>query len=233
MAKISIIVPMYNEETNIRQTVDSLLSLRKRMKWNCEIVLVDDNSRDRTGEIAESYSKKNKGIIVIHRSKDGGMGNALIAGTKKSKGSILIWTMGDGSDEISTFPKLVDKINSGYDLVVGSRYMKGGSSGDLAKFKALMSWGYTLLSRLVFGIKLHDITNAFRAFRRETFEKTKLESPEFGIAPEFAIKAHLKKFRLGEVPTTYSNRVSGQAKFKLMKMGITYVKLFKYRFTGF
>ena len=227
---ISVVIPLYNEEANMNSLVDSLIDLRKRERWDCEIVLVDDNSSDKTGEICDNYAK-NKFIKVIHRKKgDNGMGSALREGTKKARGEVIIWTMGDNSDDINTFPKLVNKLNKGYDMVFGSRYMKGGTRGDLDLIKASVSGGYTFVCKLVFGFPVHDITNAFRCFRKEVFDKIKLESSDFAISPEFAIKAHLKGFKLGEVPTTYSNRKAGKTKMNILRMGVKYIELLKYRF---
>jgi glycosyltransferase involved in cell wall biosynthesis len=225
---ISFVIPLYNEQGNFEALVDSIIELRKKNKWDCEIVLVNDNSSDKTPLIADAYSKKYKFVTVVHRKKgNNGMGFSLIEGTKKAKGDIIIWTMGDKSDDIATYKKLVEKIKAGYDIVFAARYIKGGSRGNLGKMKAFFSSGYSKLAGIVYGMKVHDITNAFRAFRKEVFEKCSLESGDFAISPEFAIKAHLKGYKLGEVPTTYTNRVKGESKFKLFKMGARYISLFR------
>lgn len=230
MEKISIVIPSHNEERNLPSLISTLDNLRKRERWDCEIVIVDDNSTDSTGKVAEALSRKHKKITVIHRRGNPGMGNALKEGTAKSKGSIIIWTMADKSDNPETFPKMIAKINSGFDMVFGSRYIAGGSRGDLAFHKALLSRGYSVASKIIFGLKANDITNAFRCFRKEAFEKVKLLSGDFAISPEFAIKAHKAGFRLGEVPTGYSDRKEGKTTFKIMKMGGRYVSMFKYAF---
>ena len=97
----------------------------------------------------------------------------------------------------------------------------------------MLSSGYTFIASLLFGFKVHDITNAFRAFKKEVFSSIKLESNEFEISPEFAIKAHLKSYKLGEVPAAYQKRKAGKTNFRMLKMGISYLKLFKYRFVKF
>lgn len=227
---VSIVIPAHNEEENLPILLDNLIKL-KTVIGNPEIIVVNDNSNDETCLIANSYSKKYKNIKVIHRGKGiNGMGAALKEGTKAAKGDYVIWLMGDNSDDLKTIPKFIDKLKKNADIVFGSRYMKGGSSGDLGAFKALLSSGYTFICNLIFGIKVHDITNAFRAFKRETFNNIKLESNDFAISPEFAIKAHLKNYKLIEVPTSYTTRKVGQPKFKLIKMGVSYCKLFRYIF---
>jgi len=104
--------------------------------------------------------------------------------------------------------------------------MKGGSSGDLSTFKTIASKGFSTLSGVFFGINVHDITNAFRAFNKEVLNSIKLESADFAISPEFALKAHLAGFKLDEIPTTYSNRKKGIAKFKMLEMTKKYFKVF-------
>jgi len=227
---ISLVIPLYNEEGNIRPLVDSIVELIIKKKWDSEIVLVDDNSNDQTAEIVDNYSKKYDFIVPLHRGQEKkGMGFALIEGTKKANGDIIIWTMGDNSDDINTYHKLINKINEGYDMVFAARYIKGGSRGNLDLFKTFLSSGYSKIASLWYGTNLHDITNAFRAFKKNVFEKCNLKSGDFAISPEFAIKAHLNGFKLGEVPTTYTNRKKGKSKFKLIDMGIKYISLFKLR----
>lgn len=227
---ISIVVPAHNEEENLPLLIEDLIKLIEKNKLNSEIILVDDNSTDKTGEIIDSYSRRFNYIKSIHRKTEKkGMGFALIEGTKKSNGEIIIWTMADRSDNSDTILKLIGKINEGYDMVVASRYMKGGSKGDLGIDKAFLSSSYTKIIGLFFGISIHDITNAFRAFRKKVFENISLESGDFAISPEFVIKAQLQGFKIGEVPTVYCNRKLGKPKFKVFKMGIRYVSLLKYR----
>jgi glycosyltransferase involved in cell wall biosynthesis len=228
--EVSIVVPAYNEQENLPKLIKSLKGLKHSLK-DFEIVIVDDNSSDKTGIIADSYSGKYGNVRVLHRKKGiNGMGAALKEGTRISKGKYIIWVMADNSDDLNSIPKFVSKLRNDCDLVFGSRYTKGGSKGDLGAFKALMSSGYSFAAGLIFGLNVHDITNAFRAFKKEIFNNIELESNDFAISPEFAIKAHLKGCRLGEVPTTYRNRKAGTTKFRLIKMGAAYCRLFKHRF---
>jgi glycosyltransferase involved in cell wall biosynthesis len=124
------------------------------------------------------------------------MGNALIEGTNKANGDVIIWIMADLSDDLNTIPKFLKKIENGYDLVFGSRYIKGGSPGDIPSNKAFFSRGFANLSRIFIGIKVHDITNAFRAFKKNVFNSVNLKSTDFAISPEFALKAHLANFKM-------------------------------------
>lgn len=229
--KISFIIPFHNEEKNCIPMLDRVVKFALQNKFLYEIIPIDDRSTDNTKSILTSVAKKNSHIKPIYRKLDreeegNTMGKALIEGTKASSGSVVIWTMGDLADDAKTYLDIVDKINEGFDIVFGSRYMPGGSRGNLDVLKAsLSSWG-TLLARIFFGIPVHDITNAFRGFKKEIFEKIKLDSTGFSISPEFAIKAYLAGFRLGEVPTVYTNRVEGVSSFKIFSMIKRYLSLY-------
>lgn len=229
--KISFIIPFHNEETNCLPVLERVAKFSQKTGLDYEIIPVDDKSTDKTGKIIDKIATKKQRIKPIHRrhiqeERGNTMGLALIEGSKKAKGDILIWTMGDLADDTKTYLSIINKIKKGYDMVFGSRYMPGGSHGNLEVLKAfLSSWG-TRLARVLFGISVHDITNAFRGFRRSVFNDIKLESSGFSISPEFAIKAHLMGFKLGEVPTVYSNRIAGASNFKLINMTKSYLFLY-------
>jgi len=226
MAKpeLSIVVPLHNEEENIYELESNVQGMFKKYGIKGEIILVDDNSTDSTPEICDRLSKK-ANVSVIHRSGNPGMGYALKEGTSNAGAPIVAWVMGDLTDDMNTIPKFIEIINKGCDMVFGSRYMKGGSA-NISFLKKIASNGFTLLGRIFFGIKVHDITNAFRAFRKEVFDSIELESGDFAISPEFAIKAHLKKFKLCEVSTSYKDRTRGVTKFRMLKMARRYFYVF-------
>lgn len=230
--KISFVIPFHNEEGNCCKMLNRVISYAQRAKIAFEIIPINDKSSDKTPQILNQYSLKYKGIVrPIHRKGDreekgNTMGKALIEGTRMAKGDIVIWTMGDLADDAKTYQRIIEKLNDGYDMVFGSRYMPGGSRGNLDPLKAfLSSWG-TILARILFHIPVHDITNAFRGFHKKVFDEIKLTSTGFSISPEFAIKAYFKGFKLGEVPTVYTNRVEGISSFKLFNMTKSYLRLY-------
>jgi len=233
--KISFVIPFHNEEKNALPMLRPVSKVANQNNLSYEIIPVDDRSTDNTKKILIQAAKKNQSIRPVFRKHDAqeagnSMGKALIEGTKAAKSPIIIWTMGDLADDTQTYLEIIKKVESGYDLVFGSRYMPGGSRGNLDLVKALLSsWG-TLLARFLFGVPVHDITNAFRGFRKEVFNNIKLDSPGFAISPEFAIKAYLAGFNLGEVPTVYTNRVEGISSFKLFKMIRSYLSLYLHLF---
>lgn len=226
--RYSVVVPAFNEVENLGPLVDELVGVLGGDDY--EVVLVDDNSSDGTADLCDRLSRDNPRVVSVRRvGGDHGMGRALIEGSGKARGGYVVWVMGDRSDSLETLPGIIRKLDEGYDMVIASRYMAGGSRGNLSLDKALCGSAYTLLARLVFGVPVHDITNAFRGFRRRMLADVGLESADFAISPEFAIKAHLRGFRLGEVPTFYRDRGAGRTKFNMFRMAVRYLGLFRLR----
>lgn len=222
---LSIVIPAHNEEEGLPQHISNVTKKLRESKISAEIVLVDDNSTDNTGEVCERLSKKYKNIKVLHRKTQPGMGGALKLGTKEAKGDVIIWLMGDISDDLSAIPRFVKKIESGDDMVMASRYMEGGNPGELETTKKIFSKSFSILSRIFVGVPVHDVTYAYRAFRKEVFNKSTLVNNNFAISPEFTLEAHLNGFKVGEVPVTYKIRRKGASKMKILKIGYSYGKI--------
>ncbi|MFH1786613.1 MAG: glycosyltransferase family 2 protein [archaeon] len=220
--KVSAVVPAHNEEGNLPKLVPALK--RALSKLDYEIVLVDDNSKDSTPKLCDKFAR-DKQVRCIHRTSNPGMGAALKEGTKAASGEAVVWVMGDLSDDLDTIPKFVKKIECGADVVFGSRYMPGGNPGDLETTKMFASSGFSRIAKILFQLNVHDITNAFRGFRKSAFDSLKIDSNDFGISPEFALKAKKAGFRLDEVPTGYKRRKAGKATFKMGRMGLKYGKI--------
>lgn len=231
MMKVSFVIPFHNEEKNCGPMLEQVIKYCQKQEWDFEIIPVNDRSTDNTQAVLDAYQKKYKFVLPVERKMDGDemgntMGKALLAGSKKATGNIVIWTMGDRADAPETYGAIVKKIGAGYDMVFGSRYMPKGTWGSLDPTKAFLSSQGTHLAGIIFGIKVHDITNAFRGFRKELINKIKLDSSGFAVSPEFAIKTHLLGYKLAEVPTIYYDRVEGVSNFKLWKMSLSYLRIY-------
>lgn len=222
---VSIVIPAHNEQDGLPKHISNVTKKLREEKISAEIVLVNDNSTDKTGDVCENLAKKYGNIKVIHRKTQPGMGGALKLGTKNAKGKIIIWLMGDISDDLDAIPKFIQKINSGYDMVMASRYMEGGNPGDLETTKRIFSKSFSTLSRIFIGVPVHDVTYAYRAFRKEVFNKATLMNNNFAISPEFTLETYLNGFKLGEVPVTYKIRKQGASKMKILKIGYSYGKI--------
>jgi dolichol-phosphate mannosyltransferase len=210
--KSVVIIPTYNEKENLPLLVGRILSLADPP----EIIVVDDNSPDGTGEIAEELAAKNAGIEVIHRERKAGLGTAYQAGFALAMpSSDLIMTMdADLSHDPAVIPALIAMAEDGYDVVIGSRYVKGGSV-DFAWHRRLLSRGGNLIATVVLGFKTKDNTSGFRCYRKaalsEILEKT-IRSDGYSSLIELLYDAKLDGLRLGETPIHYVDRRHGETK---------------------
>jgi hypothetical protein len=228
---ISCIVPARNEEGNIAAVVDALspvLSSSPLIR-DYEIIIVDDNSTDSTGRLIDSLAQKDRHIHPVHRVTTPGFGNAIKTGIKAAKGDIIIPFMGDLSDNPKDIPRLVERIDEGYDVAYGSRFIEEGALNNYPRAKLIANRAFNNMVRLSFGIPYRDITNAFKAYRKEVLDDIgidNIESSGFDLTVEIPIKAHILGFRSSEVPVQWYDRTAGEAKLKLSRNGSVYGKRF-------
>ena len=215
---------MRDEEKNIESLVHKILKIfPDNSADDHEIIIIDDNSIDSTGTIADRLSDRHPSIKVIHRESDPGVGHALKEGFSVAKGDIIITLDGDLSHDPEEIPRLLEHIYSGADLVIGSRYMEDGNY-DMTAGRACLSRAYNLLARAIFRAGIHDFTSGFRALKKGVAESISLSSNDFAIHPEIHIKAIKKGFRVVEVPITYHYRHGGKSKLKY-KENLKYLRV--------
>jgi dolichol-phosphate mannosyltransferase len=209
MEKISIIAPTYNERENLPILVDRLFVDLK--DYDIELIIVDDNSPDGTGKVADELSQKDGRISVVHRPRKMGLGSAFVDGTKVAKGEIFLLMDSDLSHDSKDFPKMLDKIEQGYDMVIGSKYVPGGRTEDrLSRIAA--SRFFCLITSFVLWLNIKDSASGLFVIRKEMFKKVKLNPIGFKVMIETAFKA--KKFgcKITEVPVTFHKRKHGKQK---------------------
>lgn len=226
---VSVVVPVHNEAGNLTSLVDAVTASldESSFEHDYEIVLVDDNSTDKTSTISEDLVATHESVRAIHRTEDPGFGNALKKGLREAQGDVLIPFMGDLSDDPSDIPKLVDAIENGYDVAYGSRFVTGGSIEGYPRVKLLYNRAFNNLIRLLFGIRARDITNAFTAYRREVIEEIgidNLDSKSFDLTAELPLRAHIRGFRSTEVPVSWRSRDAGVSKLNATQKGPVYIK---------
>jgi hypothetical protein len=224
---VSCVVPARNEEGNIEAVIDALSPVLSSSPVICdyEIIVVDDNSTDSTGRLIDTLAYKDPHIHPVHRTSTPGFGNAIKTGMKEAKGDIVIPFMGDLSDNPQDIPRLVERIDQGYDVAYGSRFIEGGALNGYPRVKMIANRAFNNLVRLSFGIPYHDITNAFKAYRKEVLDEIgidNLESSGFDLTVEIPIKVHILGFRSSEVPVQWYDRTAGDAKLKLSRNGSIY-----------
>jgi dolichol-phosphate mannosyltransferase len=212
--QVTVIIPTYNEKENIESLVTQLLALPTRVN----VIVVDDNSPDGTGKIADRLVEESEGrVSVIHRPGKLGLGTAYIAGFKQAlaDGADLICTMdADFSHNPRYIPDIVDKIEHGHDLVIGSRYVRGGGSNhNLAR--KVFSWGANTITRVMLGLHAHDTTAGFRCYRREALESLDLDSIKssgYSFLFEMLYNVERRGWKVGEVPIFFEDRRLGASK---------------------
>lgn len=219
---VSLVVPAHNEEGNLRPLLEKILPVMENNPEikSYEILFVNDNSRDKTPEIIEDLAKTHSCVRTLHRWESPGFGNAVKAGLKEARGEIVIPLMADLSEEPEDIVRLVKKMEEGYDVVYGSRFCPGGSTNDYPLIKLLLNRLGNHAIGLLFGLPHRDITNAFKAYRREVLEAIGFENMEaehFDLTIEIPLKAHVLGFKSVEVPVSWENRKVGEAKLKLTR----------------
>jgi len=213
----SLIVPILYAEPQLRDTLCALAALRDRMDLEILVVVdVPDPSREAEARESNDAVAKEAGARVVYRVDQWGFGAALRRGFAEARGGIMIPLMGDASEKPEDVVRLVEATNRGWDVVAGSRYMRGGGViGNTMKQR--LSRVYSLLCRMVGGPKIHDISNAFKAYRRSVVESVETVADSFDISVELAVKAYRAGFRVGEVPTVWTNRREGTSHFSVRR----------------
>ena len=211
--KSTVIVPTYNERENIVLLVPELLAL----PVGVHVLVVDDNSPDSTGLIAEEMSAKNSRVSVVHRPGKMGLGTAYIAGFKQAlaAGSDCILTMdADYSHHPRYIPAIIER-NHTADLVIGSRYVRGGGAVDSPTMRRLLSYGANAFAKTMLGLKALDCTAGFRCYRREVLESIELDSifsNGYSFLIEMLYQVQRRGWKVAEVPIQFMDRRLGTSK---------------------
>jgi dolichol-phosphate mannosyltransferase len=207
---VSIVIPTYNEKDNIINLITKI-----NYELNENIIIVDDNSEDKTGDAVKSLGLQN--VKVFIRNDEKGLGSALRYGISKAleMGSSFIITMdADFSHDPIYLKPMLDKAKQGYDLVIGSRYVKGGKIENWSYKRKMISHGANLLVRLLLRSPLKDNTSNYRIYSREAslrvLECNTADGYEFQICAIYKILK--SKMRVCEVPITFRDREKGQSK---------------------
>ena len=208
-----VVLPTYNESENIVQLVPQLLALPE----NLNVLIVDDNSPDGTGQIADRLAADHTGrVAVIHRAGKLGLGTAYLAGFHRAfeLGADRLLTMdADFSHHPRYIPAIITRSASA-DLVIGSRYVAGG--GMEAPFvRRLLSRIANLTAKIFLGLHARDVTSGFRLYRRETLESIPLDrifSSGYSFLIEMLFLVERRGWRVAEVPIRYGDRTLGQSK---------------------
>lgn len=225
--KVSIVSPTYNEKENVEKLVQRLRAL----KIESEIIIVDDNSPDGTGDVADKLSRKYKNVRVIHRPGKNGLSSAVIEGFNIATGDILGVTDADLSHEIEKIPAMVKLIEAGKaNLVIGSRYMPGGKILNWPLKRRVISKGAIMLSKPLTGVR--DSVSGFFFLKKDIIKGVTLNARGYKIGLEVIVKSN-HEGKIIEFPYTFSNRNEGKSKLNAKEFSLylgVLLDLVKYRF---
>jgi len=197
----SIALPVFNEAKILKENVEKLICFLNELNLNYEIIIAEDGSTDNSYNIARELGKKYKKVHCLHSSKRLGKGEAIKRAFEHSKGSIFIFMDVDLSTDLSYIPKLISKINDGYDMVVGSRVLKY-SKVERSLKREMASRIYNLLCRFLFGIKLHDMQCGFKCLKKESIKNIikEVKNKHWFWDTELIIRATKKNMKITEIP---------------------------------
>ncbi|MGD8778217.1 MAG: polyprenol monophosphomannose synthase [Ignavibacteria bacterium] len=212
--KSIIIIPTYNELNNIQKLIPHLLELYPEF----DILVVDDNSPDGTGQFVEEYSRKDSRVNILKREGKMGLGTAYVAGFRymiEKQYDCAFQMDADFSHDPKDIKKLHKAVLNGSDLSIGSRYVQGVNVINWPMQRLLLSYHANKYSRIVTGLKINDCTGGFKCFKRKVLESIDLNSITsngYSFQIEMNFKAWKKGFKLTEVPIIFMDRVEGTSK---------------------
>ena len=227
---INIIIPVYNEGENIERT---LSEIEEKVKTPHKIFIIYDFNEDNTIPIVKKLMDTNRCIVLIKNSCGEGVLNAIRTGFAIiDEGAILV-VMADLSDDLARVDDMFQKINEGYDIVCGSRYMRGGRQIGGPWLKNLLSRAAGISLYRITHIPTHDVTNSFKMYRKEVLNDIRIESTggfEFGM--EILVKAFLSGYKITEIPSTWRDRCAGESKFRLWRWLPKYLRWYCFGLIG-
>lgn len=233
-----MIIPTYNERENIEDLLNELLREFENIKDDMSVLVVDDSSPDGTAEVVEKFTEKYPGkVSLLKREDKKGLGSAYIAGLKHAMNDLetdVIFEMdADFSHDPRDITRFLKEINSGSDLVIGSRYIKGGDIPAWSFKRRLISRGGNFFAKVVAGIPVHDCTSGFRAIRTSLLKKIDLDSLDVqGYAFQMSLlhKAMKNGASIKEISIVFHDRKYGESKLGNVDLLEFFVISFKLRF---
>jgi len=209
---VTICLPTFNERDNVERMLRALVPL------GVHVLVIDDNSPDGTGEIADRVAAELDGVSVLHRARKEGLGPAYIEGFRRAvaEGADYVISMDcDFSHDPADVPRLIARADEGADVVIGSRYVPGGGTRNWGLGRRIVSAGGSFYARTILGLRIRDMTGGFRCFRRavlETVDLGAIGTKGYAFQIELTYRALRQGFTVAEVPIVFTDRMAGQSK---------------------
>jgi dolichol-phosphate mannosyltransferase len=229
---LSIVIPAYNEEGSIEETLNTLYAKLKDEKIDHEIIVINDNSKDNTLEIITKIQVAIPTLVVYTNYGPNGFGYAIRYGLERFKGDCVAVMMADLSDDPSDLVLFYRRLCIGdVDCVFGSRFIKGGKLVDYPFIKLVINRIANFIIQITIGIKYNDATNAFKLYKRNVIKGiSPLISPHFNLTIELSLKSIIRGYTYDVIPNKWYNRKEGVSKLKIKEMGSRYFFILVYCF---
>jgi dolichol-phosphate mannosyltransferase len=229
--KLSVVIPAYNEEASIAETVESIVSTLSGEQIDHDVIVVDDSSTDGTVNVVDALAQEHPQVRCLPSPYRNGFGFAVRAGLEAFEGDAVAIVMADGSDSPEDLVSYQRLLEEGYECAFGSRFMHGSKVIDYPRSKLIMNRIVNAGIRALFRHGYNDTTNAFKAYRREVIENVQpFLSHHFNLTVELPLKAVVRGYSYGIVPISWSNRKAGVSKLSLNEMGSRYLFIILYVF---
>jgi dolichol-phosphate mannosyltransferase len=231
MHSVTVVIPTYNEVANLGAVVRNIRSV----VTDARIIVVDDNSPDGTGALADRLARDLTHMEVIHRAAKNGIGPAYIAGFQKAlvgTGDLIVTMDADGSHAPADLARMLEAIADA-DLVIGSRYVNGGRTVGWPRHRQWLSRLGGIYARVILGVPVHDLTAGFKVYRRETVSALALDglrSDGYGFQIETTWRTWRAGYRVREVPITFHDRIAGKSKLSRRIVAEAIVLVWRLRF---
>lgn len=229
--KLSLVIPAHNEEDCIESTVRDLHVALKTKNIPHEILVVNDNSRDKTEDILKKLGTEIPEVRYINNQPPNGFGFAVRAGLDHFTGDAVCIYMADASDSPKDIINFYEMMIRGYDCVFGSRWRKNSKVIDYPKHKLWLNRLVNYFIQIIFGLRYNDVTNACKMYRAHVIPELKpFLSHHFNLTVELPLKAIIRGFSYTVVPNDWTNRTTGVSKLKIKEMGSRYLFIIIYCF---
>lgn len=228
--KLSIVLPAYNEEGSIEETLRTLYAKLQEEQIDHEIVVINDNSKDNTLGLLTTIQETIPTLVVHTNHGPNGFGYAIRYGLERFQGDCVAIMMSDLSDDPADLVAFYRKmVAENLDCVFGSRFIRGGATYDYPKHKYLINRFANTLIRLLLGMSYNDSTNAFKLYKKTTIQGLKpFLSAHFNLTIELPLKAIIRGYSYGVLPNSWRNRKAGESNLKIKEMGSRYLFILLY-----
>ncbi len=226
---LSLIIPAHNEEEVISRTIEQI---ELALDLDYKIIVINDHSTDSTELVVNKLREVYKNITVVNNNTGKGFADALRKGFSVANSDFVIPVMADLCDDPKTIKEMFDLAIQGYDIVCGSRYMRGGEKSGGPFIQSFFSRFVGLSLMYMLGVPTRDISNSFKCYSKEVLRLVKTKSRGFEISMELTLKAFFLGFKITEIPTVWKGRFIGKSKFYLFKVIPLYSKIYFWALFG-